>query len=61
MHYKETNYGFEWGALKVERLGSFKGYVVLGITTPYQTLEVTTSPTGRVLRTKQLKIRREER
>ena len=36
MHYKETQYGFEYGAAKVERIFSDekKGCVTLGIETP---------------------------
>jgi len=35
MHYKETKYGFEFGAAKVSRLISDeKGWVVIGIETP---------------------------
>ena len=36
MHYKETQYGFEWGAAKVERMISDekKGWIVIGLETP---------------------------
>jgi len=36
LHYKETNYGFEYGAAKISRLFSDakKGWVALGLNTP---------------------------
>ena len=35
-HYKETQYGFEYGSAKVSRLFSDekKGWVTIGVTTP---------------------------
>jgi hypothetical protein len=52
MHYKETKYGFEWGAAKVERLFSDekKGWVVLEIKTPKHKhgLQIYVTKTGKV-------------
>ena len=61
MHYKETKYGFEWGPVKVRRLISDRGWVVLGISTPYQELQVYSSATGRSVRTNQRKKAQAER
>ena len=52
MHYKETQYGFEYGAAKVNRLFSDekKGWVTLGITTdkfPYG-IQIYVTKTGKV-------------
>ena len=41
-----TKYGFQFGPALVERLASHKGYVIVGIKTEKQTLEVTVTPTG---------------
>lgn len=41
-----TRYGFEYGAAKVSRLASHKGYVVVGFETPRQRLDITVTPTG---------------
>ena len=35
-----------YGAALVERFASHKGYVVIGLTTPKQRLEITVTPTG---------------
>ena len=56
IHYAETKYGFEWGAVKVERLISDekRGWVVFSIQTPkYRTadgkdLQVYVTKTGKV-------------
>lgn len=52
MHFKETDYGFEWGAAKVTRLmaDEKKGWVTLGITTPKQryAIQVHVSKSGKV-------------
>ena len=52
-----TQYGFQFGAAKVERFASHKGYVVIGLTTPKHRLEITVTPTGiiRVLVPQKLK------
>jgi len=53
-HYKETEYGFEYGSAKVERLFSNekKGWVTLGIETPKHTysggVQVYVTKTGKV-------------
>ena len=52
MHYKETKYGFEYGAAKVERIFSDekKGFVTLGIKTPKHKhgLQIYVTKTGKV-------------
>ena len=52
MHYKETQYGFEYGAAKVERIFSDekKGFVTLGIKTPKHKhgLQIYVTKTGKV-------------
>jgi len=52
MHYKETQYGFEYGAAKVERIFSDekKGCVTLGIKTPKHKhgLQIYVTKTGKV-------------
>lgn len=46
MHYRETRYGFEWGAAKVHRVASHQGYVAICITTPREVLHVRVTPSG---------------
>ena len=41
-----TKYGFQFGAALVERYASHKGYVVVGVKTPKQRLEMTITPSG---------------
>ena len=53
IHYRETRFGFEYGAAAVERACSHNGYVVILVKTPHQWLEVQVTPAGRVIRTKQ--------
>jgi hypothetical protein len=52
MHYKETAYGFEWGAAKVNRVFSDekKGWVALEIKTPKHKhgLQIYITKTGKV-------------
>lgn len=50
IHYKETPYGFEYGAAKIERTFSDtkRGWVVISITTPKVDLQVYVTKTGRV-------------
>jgi len=51
IHYKETPYGFEWGALKVNRLFSdaTQKWVTLGIDTPKnQKIQVYVTERGEV-------------
>lgn len=50
-HYAETQYGFEWGSAKVERMASWsrKGHgsqVCIGIDTPTNHVQVYVSKTG---------------
>ena len=49
-HYAETQYGFEYGAAKVERLRSDekKGWVLMRIETPRECLDVYVTKTGKV-------------
>lgn len=50
MNYQETQYGFEYGAAKIERKCSDdkKGWVCLGIETPKATLSVYVTRTGKI-------------
>ena len=50
IHYKETEYGFEFGAAKVKRIFSDeeKGWVTLGITTLKTDLQIYVTRTGKV-------------
>lgn len=50
IHYKETKYGFEYGAAKVSRYCSDekKGWVDLGIETPKGTIQVYVTKTGKI-------------
>jgi len=50
IHYKETEYGFEFGAAKVKRifLDEEKGWVTLGITTLKTDLQIYITRTGKV-------------
>ena len=46
-HYAKTPYGFEYGATLVERAVSDpRGYVVLTVRTPRESLEITVTPSG---------------
>ena len=48
VHTAITQYGFEFGAAKVERAASYKGHVILHITTDRQRLEVRITPSGMI-------------
>ena len=50
IHFKETQYGFEWGAATVERCCSDrkKGWVVMRLQTPRIELQVYVTRTGKV-------------
>jgi hypothetical protein len=50
IHYKETQYGFEYGSAKVTRIHSDteKGWVVIGIQTPKGIIEVYATKTGKI-------------
>ena len=52
-HYRETKYGFEFGAAMVERTCSHNGHVVISIKTPYRWLEVQVTPKGQKIKTHQ--------
>lgn len=45
-HYRETRYGFEWGAAAVERQISHKGAVQFVVRSPRQEMTVYVTPTG---------------
>ena len=49
-HYRQTNYGFEYGAAKVSRVCSDykKGWVVLEISTPRALVQVYVTRTGMI-------------
>lgn len=49
-HYKETAYGFEYGAAKVNRLCSDDkaGWVSIGLSTPRDEVQVYVTKTGKV-------------
>ena len=50
MHYKETQYGFEYGAAKVSRYCSDEkqGWVYMGVETPKEVVELYITKTGKV-------------
>lgn len=50
MHYRPTDYGFEWGAARVSRIfhNEKKGLVALMIHTPKHDLEIYVTKTGKV-------------
>jgi len=50
IHYKEIDYGFEYGSAEVTRLFSDKkkGWVTLQVKTPKKTLQVYVTKTGKV-------------
>jgi len=50
VHFKETEYGFEYGSGKVDRLFSDKkkGWVIIGIRTPKEDLQIYITKTGKV-------------
>ena len=41
-------FSFNWDGVIVTRLAEHKGYRVLGIETPYATLQIQVTPTGRI-------------
>ncbi len=50
VHFKETDYGFDWGSVKVTRACSDekKGWVVLLVKTPKEEIQVYVTKTGKV-------------
>lgn len=46
MHYKDTQYGFEFGAAKVQRLFSDKGAAYIEVKTPRGAVTIAITPTG---------------
>ena len=55
-----TQFGFDWGAAKVERVCQHKGEVILSVKTPRQELEIRVTPSG-LIRTWVVKRKREKR
>ena len=50
MHYRETEYGFEWGSAKITRGFSDEkmGWVTLRIETPKEDIQIYITKTGKV-------------
>jgi hypothetical protein len=50
MHFKNTDYGFEWGSLRVQREASddLNGWVSLGVKTPKSEVQIYSTKTGKV-------------
>jgi hypothetical protein len=50
VHYKENEYGFEYGAMKVERLMSDdkKGWAILGVSSAKSKLQIYVTKTGKI-------------
>jgi len=48
LHFKETQFGFEWGPVKIERHISHNGMVVLGIKTDKVDMNFHVTKTGKV-------------
>lgn len=50
MNYKETEYGFDYGAVQVTRLFSDekKGWVTIGLETPKANIQVYVTKTGKL-------------
>ncbi len=50
MHYKQTDYGFEWGSAKIERLcmDEKKGWVYLRVKTPKGNVELYITKSGKI-------------
>jgi len=50
IHYRETLYGFEYGAMRIERIASLpSGHAVICIKTESREIHLTASPKGRRL------------
>ena len=50
MHFQETDYGFEYGSAKVNRIHSDdkKGYVILGVSSPKGSIQIYVTKTGKI-------------
>jgi hypothetical protein len=48
LHFQETQFGFEWGPVKIERHISHKGMVVLGIKTDKVDMDFYVTKSGQV-------------
>jgi hypothetical protein len=50
LHYKETDFGFEYGSAKVERLCSDEGngWATIGVETPRCGIQIYATRTGKV-------------
>lgn len=47
-HYRETQFGFDWGTAKVTRLFSHNNMIAIGVDTPRQSIHVYVTPTGKI-------------
>lgn len=48
LHFQETQFGFEWGPVKIERHISHKGMIVLGIKTNKVDMDLYVTKSGKV-------------
>jgi hypothetical protein len=48
LHFQETQFGFEWGPVKIERHVSHKGMVILGIKTEKVDMDFYVTKSGQV-------------
>ena len=54
--YQETEYGFRYGALTIERCASHNGHVVISLKTPRETVYIRSTPTGLLRTSKIIKV-----
>ena len=49
MHYRETDFGFEWGAANIRRVYSNnkKGWIIMDVITPKEHLQIYVTKTGK--------------
>lgn len=47
-HYRETQFGFDWGAAKVTRLFSHNSVISIGVETQRQRVNLYITPTGKI-------------
>ena len=57
---KVTQFGFDWGPAKVERICQHRGEVIMAVKTPRQELEIRVTPSG-LIRTRVVQRKREKR
>ena len=48
MHFKETEFGFEWGAAKITRAFSRDEWITLRLKTQKDTLQIYVTKTGKI-------------